>query len=112
MQTKRRRWLEIPAVWAFILRGYLPRMAALSLIWEIAHLPLYTIGNDDRLSRIAFAVAHCTAGDVLIGIAALLLALILSRAGELDDWPMKRVDMLTVVLAVSYTLLSERLNIA
>lgn len=106
------KWQASPAAWAFIFRRYLPRMAALSLAWEIAHLPLYTIGHDDRLSRIAFAVAHCTVGDILIGIAALLLALILSRAGELEDWPIKRFGMITVALAVSYTLPSERLNMA
>lgn len=106
------KWHENPAARAFILKRYLPRMAVLSLAWEIAQLPLYTIWSESKPGRIAFAVVHCTAGDVLNGVAALLLALILSRAGEPEDWPMKRVGMLMVILAVSYTLPSERINIA
>lgn len=73
---------------------------------------LYHLVRGKKPGGIAFAVAHCTTGDILIGIAALLLALILSRAGELEDWPMKRVGMITIVLAVSYTLPSERINIS
>ena len=107
-----RRWYVCREAWSFILRRYLPRLAVLSLLWEIAHLPLYTIWQEGRPGWIAFAVAHCTAGDVLIGAAALMLALILSRPREPADWPVARIGVLTVVLGVAYTLLSERLNMA
>lgn len=106
------KWHASPAAWAFILKRYLPRLAVLSLAWEVAHLPLYTIWSEAKPGGIAFAVAHCTAGDVLIGMAALLLALILVRAGSPEYWPMKKSGMVAAMLAVSYTLLSERLNIA
>jgi hypothetical protein len=50
---------------------YLPWLAVLNLVWEIAQLPLYTIWNDGTRTEIAFAVLHCTLGDILIGMAAL-----------------------------------------
>lgn len=107
-----RRWYRCPPAWSFILRRYLPRLALLNLAWEIVQLPLYTIWATARPGSIAFAVLHCTAGDVLIGAAALLLALILNRAGEPADWPLRRISAGTAMLAVAYTVLSERLNLA
>ena len=59
-------WYRDAAARSLILRRYLPWLAGLSLAWEIAQLPLYTIWNDGRPAYIAFAVVHCTAGDVLI----------------------------------------------
>lgn len=105
-------WYAHPESWSFIVRRYLPRLTLCSLVWEILQLPLYTIWEEARPGRIAFAVAHCTIGDVLIGAAALLLALVLSRADEPADWPAKRLGTWMVMLAVAYTLISERLNIA
>lgn len=107
-----RRWYRCPPAWSFLLRRYLPRLALLSLAWEIVQLPLYTIWATGSPGWIAFAVLHCTAGDVLIGTAALILALLLTRAGEPAEWPMWRIGAGTAMLAVAYTVLSERLNIA
>jgi len=107
-----RRWYQRTQAWSFILRRYLPRLALLSLAWEVAHLPLYTIWATGRPAWIAFAVVHCTAGDILIGAVALMLALILSRAGEPADWSVWRIGACTAVLAVAYTVWSERLNLA
>lgn len=106
------KWYAHRQSWSFILRRYLPRLALCSLAWEVTQLPLYTIFEDARPGWIAFAVAHCTAGDILIGAMTLILALILNRAGDPADWPMVRIGVLTVALSISYTLLSERLNIA
>jgi hypothetical protein len=61
------RWYADPATRAFIALRYLPWLAALSLAWEIAQLPLYTLWHEAEPAYIAFAVAHCTIGDVLIG---------------------------------------------
>lgn len=97
---------------AFILRRYLPRLAICSLAWEVVQLPLYTLWSGPRLESIAYAVIHCTAGDVLIGMAALFLALILSGAGERADWPGSRIVTWTIVAAVAYTVWSERINLA
>jgi hypothetical protein len=98
--------------WSLILRRYLPCLALSSLLWELVQLPLYTLWADATPGWIAFSVVHCTAGDVLIGTAALLLALVLNRAGEPGDWPATRVITATIVLTVSYTVLSERLNLS
>lgn len=105
-------WYACPASWSFILRRFVPRLALCSLAWELAQLPLYTIWEEARPGWIAFAVAHCTVGDVLIGTAALLLALTLCRAGQPAGWPAIRIATFMVLLAVSYTLMSERLNVA
>ena len=59
-------WLRDAAARRFIALGYLPWLAGLSLTWEIAHLPLYTIWNEASPEYMAFAVAHCTVGDLLI----------------------------------------------
>ena len=47
---------------------------ALNGAWEFLQLPLYTIWWSEPWSRIAFALVHCTAGDLLIGASALVLA--------------------------------------
>lgn len=105
-------WYARPESWSFILRRYLPRLTLCSLAWEIAQSPLYTLVEEPRLGSIVYAVAHCTVGDAMIGTAALALALILSRAGERADWPGKRIVLLMVLLAVVYTIPSERINLA
>lgn len=110
--TPRRHWHACPQAWSFILLRYLPRLALLSLGWEIAHLPLYTIWREGSPQWIAYAVAHCTVGDVLIGVATLLPALVLARAGEPARWPVARIATFAIVLGVAYTVLSERINIA
>lgn len=105
-------WYAHPESWLFLFRRYLPRLVLCSLAWEILQLPFYTLWDEPRLGWIAFAVAHCTVGDVMIGTAALILALVLSRAGAPADWQRSRVIALAVILALVYTLLSERINLA
>lgn len=60
----------------------------------------------------AFAVVHCTLGDVLIGASALLVALILLRAGSLASWPWRRLAALAALLGAGYTVFSEWMNTA
>ena len=38
---------------------------ALNLAWETLQIPLYTIYETGSPSAIAYALIHCTAGDVL-----------------------------------------------
>lgn len=104
-------WYTRPESWSFIGRRYLPRLAFCSLLWEVAQLPLYTLWAESSPTTIAYAVAHCTVGDAMIGTVALVLALTLSRAGEPANWPRPRIAGLMVFLAVAYTLLSERINL-
>jgi len=103
-------WYRDAATRSLILRRYLPWLAVLSLGWEIAQLPLYTLWNEAGPGYIAFAVAHCTIGDILIGTVALALSLVLMRAGSTEQWPRARIAVLTVITAVTYTAFSEWIN--
>jgi hypothetical protein len=97
--------------WLRGLRLYLSVILLGNLAWEILQLPLYTIWSTGTFREIAFAVVHCTGGDVLIALTALTVALI--TAGS-KDWPVDRfhpVMLATVSLGVSYTIFSEWLNI-
>jgi hypothetical protein len=58
-------------------------------------------------SEIAFAVVHCTAGDVLIALVSLLLATVIAAD---QHWPYRkywRVAFLAMLFGVSYTVYSE-----
>jgi len=97
--------------WFFVLRRYLLFVACANLTWEILHLPLYTIWSEGSLSELAFAVVHCTGGDVMIAVSTLLLALLIFGNGA---WPyvnFTRVVSATIVLGLLYTMFSEWLNI-
>ncbi len=76
-----------------------------------AHLPLDTIWTAETLGEKAFAVAHCTVGDVLNALSSIAVALVV--AGD-RDWPARRfrpVFLITVLLGLFYTAFSEWLNI-
>jgi len=103
-------WYRDRNAWRFMASRYLPWLAGLDLVWEVAQLPLYTLWKEATPAYVAFAVAHCTAGDVLIGAVALLLALILGREQALASWRWRRIVALMLVLGPAYTLLSEWLN--
>jgi hypothetical protein len=104
-------WFRDRQAWRLIARGYLPWLAVLMLVWEVAHAPLYTLWRGAEPWYIAFSVVHCTVGDVLIGVLALLLSLILLRERAAVHWRWARIAALTVVLGVSYTAFSEWMNL-
>lgn len=87
-------------------------LGLLNLGWEVAQLPLYTLWNEASAGNRAFAVAHCTVGDILIGSAALALALIAARSPALARWRWRRIVLSTVAIGVIYTVFSEWLNTA
>jgi hypothetical protein len=92
------------------VRRYLAATAILDLAWEAAQMPLYTLWQTGTHSEIAFAVLHCTGGDIVIAAAALLAALV---AFGVPEWPLGRrwrVDTATIVVAIAYTAVSEHLN--
>lgn len=103
-------WYRDPAARTLIVRHYLPWLLVLNLAWEILQLPLYTIWREASRGSIAFAVAHCTAGDLLIGAAAFGLALIATRAGPVANWEWTKIAATATFFGVGYTLLSEWLN--
>lgn len=105
-------WYSRKDSWQFIFQRYLPRLTIFSLAWEILQLPLYTLASEPRLTWVAYAIAHCTVGDVLIGTAALIAALVICRAGERAHWPRNKIILWTALAAAAYTILSERYNLA
>ena len=94
----------------FIGWRYLPWLAGLNLAWEALQVPLYTIWTEASAGSIAFAIFHCTLGDVMIGSASLALALILGREGLLARWRWRRIVGVMLLLGPGYTMFSEWLN--
>lgn len=94
-----------------VLATWLAAAALFNLVWEILQLPLYTLYRQGAPWEIAYAIAHCTAGDVLIGGAAYAVGSLV--AGTIA-WPRCRtVAGLagTVLVALAYTVFSEWLNV-
>jgi len=103
--------LDGAGAWLRTLRRYMIFIAAANLAWEFAHMPLYTLWHTGTPSEITFAALHCTGGDVLIALSAVMLALFLVGS---PAWPAARsgeVIGLTLVFGLAYTLFSEWLNI-
>jgi hypothetical protein len=98
--------------WLATIRRYLAVAAAAHLAWEAAQMPLYTLWRTGSAGEIAFAVLHCTAGDVLIAGASLLGAMVLCGT---PDWPRQcftEVATAALVFGLGYTVYSEQLNLA
>jgi hypothetical protein len=97
--------------WLAALRAYLVTVAVADLVWELSHLPLYTLWQTGTPGEKLFAVVHCTAGDLLIALVSLTAGLVL--AGH-RDWPARRfviVAVLTFTFGFCYTVFSEWLNV-
>ena len=85
--------------------------AALNVAWEVGQLHLYTIYAEGSLPDLAYAVAHCTAGDVLIALCSYLVAAMLTRSWR---WPVEHplAGLAAAALAgAAYTVFSEWLNV-
>lgn len=98
------------SAWFSILRAYLVWTVVSHLVWEVIQLPFYTIWTQETPVYNAFAVLHCTAGDVLIASAALALSLVVAGRGA---WPFERfwpVVSLATGMGIGYTIYSEWLN--
>ncbi len=96
--------------WLDVLRRYLAWSAALHFVWEIVQLPFYMLWQTGTWREVAFAVLHCTAGDLMIAALALVTALVL--VGTVD-WPrnsVTRVCVVMVAIGIGYTIYSEWLN--
>jgi hypothetical protein len=98
-------------VWLQVLRRYLLFIAVGNLAWEFAHMPLYTIWETGTTEQIILYGLHCTAGDILIALSVLVLALFVLGT---PAWPGEgyvRVGIFAVILGLGYTIFSEWLNI-
>lgn len=96
--------------WLSVLRRYIGFVAVANLVWEMAQVPLYTIWAEETFGKIAFAVIHCTGGDILISGSAVLGALLV--VGD-ERWPNARfrtVAATAVLAGLAYTIFSEWLN--
>ena len=80
-------------------------------LWEAMQLPLYTLWRTGTPGEIAFALIHCTGGDVLITTMTLAAAVALARRFR---WPPfgRRMVFTAIVLGTAYTIFSEWLNVA
>ena len=100
------------SAWLIVICRYIPVLAGLNLVWEIAQLPLYSIWEKGSAAELSFAVFHCTAGDVLIGLASMTLALTFLQEGAPSTWRKRHIVVLVVSLGLGYTLISEWFNTA
>lgn len=97
--------------WLDFLRRYLAFLAIANLFWEAAHMPLYTLWSEGTYREIVVFGLHCVVGDVLIGLSALALGLLLFGT---EEWPregFRTVAGPTVALGVAYTAWSEWYNV-
>ena len=74
-------------------------------------MPLYTLWRTGTPREIAFALFHCTGGDILITTAILAAATGLARAFRWLPFGW-RMAFTAIVLGASYTIFSEWLNVA
>ncbi len=96
--------------WLRALRIYVGASAILHFAWEMLQLPLYMIWSTGTFREIAFAVLHCTAGDLMIASLSLLIALLIF--GNFA-WPSERfvaVVVTTLGIGIGYTIYSEWMN--
>jgi drug/metabolite transporter superfamily protein YnfA len=96
--------------WIAAITRYLLASVAGHLAWEVAQLPFYTLWLTDTAGQIAWAVVHCTAGDIAIASGTLTLALAVAGTA---DWPGRSVAAvggIVIALSVAYTAYSEHLN--
>lgn len=103
-------WYRSRAAWRFVLARFVPLLAAGNLVWEILQLPFYTLWQEGTPQSRAFAVVHCTIGDVMIGTAALFVSILLfGRRG----WPrfgQGGVLAAATFTGMAYTVFSEWVN--
>lgn len=97
-------------VWLGAMRRYIVVSAVAHLVWEVVQLPLYTLWRTGTRGEQAFAVLHCTGGDLLIAGSALLMALIVVGDQRWPDASNLQVAALTVAIGIAYTIYSEWLN--
>ncbi|MEP7174274.1 MAG: hypothetical protein ABI705_12370 [Aestuariivirga sp.] len=91
---------------------FIALLGLLYLIWEAAQIPFYTIWRDGTWGEIVFAVAHCTVGDVIIGVFSATGAILLTGM----QWPRNTRSRLIFMgyfigISLSYTIFSEWLNV-
>ncbi|MBI2509402.1 MAG: hypothetical protein HYV99_05385 [Betaproteobacteria bacterium] len=100
-------WYRSRASWRFVLARFVPLLAAGNLVWEIFQLSFYTLWEEGTPRSRAFAVAHCTIGDVMIGTAALLASVMLFGRHGWPSFGYGRVLAAATFAGVAYTVFSS-----
>lgn len=95
------------SAWLPTLRHYVLLVAPLNACWEVLHLPLYTIWTTESGRGMAFAVLHCTAGDILVATFSLVLSLLLAGVPEWPKQRFKLIALITILNGLTYTIYSE-----
>lgn len=103
-------WHRSPHAWRFVFARFVPLLGTANLLWETLQFPLYTHWWEVTPQARLFAILHCTVGDVMIGTASLLAAVILFGRRA---WPRRqhgRVLGAAIFIGVTYTVFSEWVN--
>ncbi len=95
-----------------VLMIYLVVSAGLHLVWELVQLPLYTIWRTGTAREIAFAVVHCTGGDLMIATLSLGGAILIVGHKNWTAAQQRQVFLATIIFGLAYTIFSEWLNTA
>lgn len=99
------RWRAVPEVQLAMIG--LP----LSLLWEVAQFPLYTVWHQNDWGYILYGLAHCTAGDVLILFVIYELVALLNRNRRWFEDKVLLNGLLFTLTGVGYTIYSEITNV-
>jgi len=97
--------------WLAALRAYFLVSIVAHFLWEIGHLPFYTLWTEGTFGEKAFAIIHCTTGDLIIAAISLVTAIVLLAN---RNWPARRfrlVGILTMFFGLGYTVFSEWNNL-
>src|SRR3546814_2011622 len=86
--------------WHAVLRRYLVVIALGNFVWEMFHMPLYTIWREGTWNEIAFAALHCTGGDILIALSSLILALLLAGNCRSEEHTSELQSLMRISYAV------------
>jgi hypothetical protein len=101
--------VKVQVIRSFALR-YLALSVLLHFAWELAQLPLYTLWKNPDNGSIAYAIVHCTLGDLLIAASTLGLGLTITQWMRPTTNSLFRTAFVTMALGVAYTIFSEWLN--
>lgn len=103
--SRRDRWRAVPEVQLAMIG--LP----LSLLWEIAQFPLYTVWHQNDWGYILYGLAHCTLGDLLILLSIYELVALLNRSRYWVENNVLFNGIIFTLGGVSYTIYSEITNV-
>lgn len=97
--------------WRKPMWRYVVFVGAANLVWEVAHMPLYTLWETGTPTKIALSAVHCTGGDILIGLFAIVAAIVIAGNWRRPQERQLLVMAVAVFIGLAYTVFSEWLNI-